>query len=85
MNGHQVKVFSVCFYGRLSRVQARGEQVLFKTRSPHLPVHWVLFLPGLSYSNEIQEDHACSKEHYIGSNVLCSKGFHQGENVNETV
>ena len=80
--GDQVKVSSLYFYGRLSRVQARGEQILFQARSAHLPVHWVLFLPGLSYSDEVQEDHACSKEYYIRSNVLRSKGFYQGEGVN---
>ena len=80
----QVKVSSLYFYGRLSRVQARGEQILFQARSSHLPVHWVLFLPGLSHSDEVQEDHARSKEHYIRSNVLRSKGFYQGEGVNET-
>lgn len=82
--GDQVKVSSLYFYGRLSRVQARGEQILFQARSTHLPVHWVLFLPGLSHSDEVQEDHARSKEHYIRSNVLRSKGFYQGEAVNET-
>lgn len=82
--GGQVKVFSLYFYGRLSGVQARGEQILFQARSAHLPVHWVLFLPGLSHSDEVQEDHARSKEYYIRSNVLRSKGFHQGEGVNET-
>ncbi|OWK63481.1 Glycoprotein hormones alpha chain [Lonchura striata] len=61
----------------LPRVQARGEQILFQARSTHLPVHWVLFLPCLSHSNEVQEDHACSKEHYIRSNMLRSKGLYQ--------
>lgn len=82
--GDQVKVSSLYFYGRLSRVQARGEQILLQARSSHLPVHWVLFLSGLSHSNEIQEDHARSKEHYIRGNLLCGKGFYQGEGVNET-
>lgn len=82
-SGNQVKFSSLYFYGRLSRVQARGEQILFQARSTHLPVHWVLFLPCLSHSNEVQEDHACSKEHYIRSNMLRSKGFYQGEGENE--
>lgn len=82
--GDQVKASSLYFCGRLPRVQARGEQILFQARSTHLPVHWVLFLPGLSHSDEVQEDHARSKEHYIRSNVLRSKGFYQGEGVNET-
>lgn len=82
--GDQVNVSSSCFYGRLSRVQARREQILFQARSTHLPVHWVLFLPGLSHSNEVQEDHARSKEHYVRSNMLRSKGFYQGEAVSET-
>lgn len=51
--GDQVKASSLYFHGRLSRMQARGEQVLFQARSAHLPVHWVLFLPGLSHSNEV--------------------------------
>lgn len=79
----QVKFSSSYFYGRLSWVQARGEQILFQTGSTHLQVHWVLFLPCLSHSNEVQEDHACSKEHYIRSNMLRSKGFYQGEGENE--
>lgn len=81
--GNQVKFSSLYFYGRLSRVQTRGEQILFQARSTHLPVHWVLFLPCLSHSCEVQEDHACSKRHYIRSNVLRSKGFYQGEGENE--
>lgn len=81
--GNQVKFSSLYFYDRLSRVQARREQILFQARSTHLPVHWVLFLPCLSHSNEVQEDHAGSKEYYVRSNMLRSKGFYQGEGDNE--
>lgn len=64
-------------------MQARRKQVLLKARSSHLPVHRMLFLKGLSYSHEIKEDHAGSKEHYIGGNMLCSKSLYKGENLNE--
>lgn len=73
----------VCVYvcDSLSRVQAKGKQILLQAGCPNLSVYGLLLLQSISHSSKVQEDNVGPKEHHLRSLMLCGQSIYQGENL----